>query len=89
MSDEPRLSWTQAICERCWFDTPGYGWPENELNNESATINLPHRVNTFEVEKETGVVQVEKCAFCGGATVCGIFVRVDPKTVSYPKPKED
>lgn len=31
----------------------------------------------------------EQCAFCGFPTWVGIFVRVDPRSVSYPRPDED
>jgi hypothetical protein len=56
------MSWTQAICERCW----GIAHPGME----------PTRL--IDPEFET-------CCFCGAHTDDGIYVRIDPRSVPYPR----
>jgi hypothetical protein len=33
--------------------------------------------------------RVERCSFCGASTTAGIFVRVDPRVVPYPREERE
>lgn len=58
----PKLSWTQPLCDECWAERqPG---------------RVAHRL----VEPEN-----EVCCWCGLATASGIYFRVDPATVYFPR----
>lgn len=110
--DGKHYTWTNPVCERCWFDTEGWGWPETG-GDESRQVRLPMRMvdpqlaelraaaanlmaswqgNLTEAVQRlreaynlTAEPEVEKCCKCGGATIAGIFVRVDPRTVAHPR----
>ena len=76
------LSWTQAQCEACWIDTEG----EWEDVGDDTSVLTGCRMPTVMIASER---QVEQCAWCGNPTIMGIYKRVDPTTVPYPKEKDE
>ena len=64
--NQPRIgeamTWTQPVCEDCWYSL----YPERE----------PTRLRQAEIET---------CCKCGIQTWSGIYIRIDPKTVPYPR----
>lgn len=57
------------------------GWTQPVCNNcwdEQNPDRDPYRIRTEYAEEEI-------CAFCGISTRSGIYTRVDPKTVPYPR----
>lgn len=77
------LSWTTPICERDWIDQRGTWTPDpDEPDKQRLTVELPHRMLAAHVE-------LEQCGFCGSPTIFGVYVRVDPTTIPYPRTKED
>jgi hypothetical protein len=49
--------------------------------------NNPDRRSDPDAEYTNGAIEV--CAWCGGKTISGIYVRVDPKTVPFPTMGQD
>lgn len=45
--------------------------------------NIRHPDKQVERERD-GHGPVERCCDCGWSTASGIYIRVDPKTVTYP-----
>ena len=68
------LSWTQPKCERCWIEANST-WESCDGHDLLIEVRMPVRIS---------VVEVEQCAFCGAATISGIYVRHDPADVPYP-----
>lgn len=78
MVAEKKLSWTQPICERCWIE-----WnSEWDDDDNLVGIRRPVRINAEATE-------VERCAWCGRPTIVGIYKRVDPISVPYPRGADD
>jgi len=76
--DKTRLSWTQPICEVDWIAQNSKWEPAPEIGPDAERlieIRMPVRV----VDSE-----IKTCAFCGNPTIFGVFIRADPKKVSYP-----
>jgi len=68
------VTWTQAVCENGWRDYS---------QREFGYVRTPSRVQVpFEEEEQR---EEERCCFCGNVTDSGIFIRIDPKTVPYPR----
>ena len=59
-------NWTHAVCEACWFRTPGLGLLDADH------VRRPVRVRPVEDD-------VRQCCLCQAPTVAGIFVRRDPR----------
>lgn len=66
------LSWNCPICEFCWIDQEAV----LDSNGLMTGIRRPAMV----VDPP-----VEMCAWCGNATIIGIYKRADPKSVKYPR----
>lgn len=69
--------WTQPICAARW-------------NQDYATSDRPGSLmstrGTVDPELDSfGTGWPERCCFCNKPTLCGIYVRIDPATVPYPK----
>jgi hypothetical protein len=75
----PPLSWTSAICESCWLSREPY---TVHLDSDSGDIQIrtPVRIRS-------DIISLQVCGYCGGPTIWGVFVRVDPATIPYPQPK--
>lgn len=56
------MSWTQPVCEQCWF-----------------------LVNITKEPVRMKEADPERCCKCGVETNSGIYIRVDPKTVPFPR----
>lgn len=67
-------TYNQPMCEACWIDQETI-----ELPNGDMTVRVPARV------ERGSDVKVEQCAWCGCATIVGIYVRADPATVRFPR----
>ena len=74
---ERRLSFTQAQCEACWIERNSE-WESRGIEDVLLSIRRP----VVLVSEES---RIEQCAFCGRPTIVGIYVRVDPATVAYPR----
>jgi hypothetical protein len=59
------VTWTQPVCNSCWFDREGERTPVRMREPE-----------------------LEFCCLCGQATHSGIYVRLNPMDVPYPKQEE-
>jgi hypothetical protein len=69
--EEPKIvSWSQPICDLCWMDR--YPPTLGGLQRE------PVRITGEERDRE-------QCADCGMPTTSGIYIRVNPMEVRYPK----
>ena len=69
-------NWTQPCCEACWINREGEWEALPDGQGEILTaLRKPVMV------KDT---EVERCAFCGGPTFIGIYVRANPDDVPYP-----
>jgi hypothetical protein len=64
------MSWTQPICAARW--------------NQDYGSQGKGRIIDVDLD-ENGSGDPEQCCYCGKTTVCGIFVRIDPSTVPYPR----
>lgn len=73
------LSWTQPQCEACWVEANAEWIGEGVLTSLRVPVML---------RPDPDEARVEQCAWCGCATFVGIYVRVDPTTVPYPRAKE-
>ena len=62
---------------------PHYSWNQ-PICEVCWTERNPGRIPVL-----NGNPDAEECSYCGRPTVAGIYVRDDPKTVAYPKLKED
>lgn len=69
------MSWTQPMCERDWI---------KQQSKWDGDVLLSIRIPVIVLDRG-----IEQCAWCGEPTVVGIFVRVDPSTVPYPREVED
>jgi hypothetical protein len=66
----PALTWTQPCCERCWID-------RHRVDLDGAT-EVPQPVHGLPPE-------LEACCFCGLLTIMGVYVRIDPTSVPFPR----
>lgn len=71
------MSWTQPSCGDCWIAE--HGTFENDA--------LVSYRNPVRVKNEGN--KIEQCCKCGRFTFEGIFIRIDPATVVYPKEYPD
>lgn len=72
-----RPSWTQPLCDPCWADDYGI------VNDDGDVVGLSRLpVRLVDPDPQT-------CCRCGRSTSGGIYVRVDPKTVSFPRVETD
>jgi len=69
------MNWSQPICERDWIAKHTV-----VQDDERVAIKRPVRL--------TDPV-VELCAFCGELTIFGVYIRVNPLDVPYPKSDAD
>lgn len=69
------MNWTQPLCEACWIDREST-WEGARL------LSMRKPVRLIETE-------IEQCCICGGPTIVGIFIRIDPRTVNYPTPDSE
>lgn len=74
---ERKLSWSQPQCEACWIHLNATEGPQGIEGVRRPTVLLMEHT------------QLEMCAWCGHPTIMGIYVRVDPSTVPYPRTEED
>lgn len=63
------MSWTQPICAARWNQT--YAVPGSRIVDVATDV--------------TGPGEVERCCHCGQETRCGIYIRVDPTSVPFPR----
>lgn len=78
IDDEPKLSWTQPQCERCWIDANG----EWDMANDAS--ETWQRLVGVRMPTKATEPPIERCSFCGAPTIVGIYVRADPASVPYP-----
>lgn len=65
----------QAICEADWIELRAV-WDGDKL----VSLQVPVRLRD---------PKIERCAWCGGPTILGAYVRVETATVPYPTIKEE
>lgn len=80
MKDTSRFSWTQPICERDWVAQRAT-WEQLPDGSEKL-VSVPVPVRVIDAN-------VERCSWCGEATIMGVFVRADPASVPFPALNED
>lgn len=69
------MNWNQPVCEQCWITEHAI----YALDTRGVVgVKLPTVVRGNDVE-------VEQCCRCGSPTIMGVYVRIDPRTVPYPK----
>jgi hypothetical protein len=67
------MTWTHACCEMCWLEREGT-WETIDPGVQVLTsVRRPSRVTE---------APIEKCCFCDGPTISGIYVREDPATLT-------
>ena len=71
------LSWTQPICERDWLARRSVVQSDGSVHVDRPT----------QLRRE--FIEVERCSFCGGPTIFGVFVREDPAKVPFPATKDE
>ena len=77
-----KLSWKVPCCETCWFEIRGE-WTTERIGGRQVErlVNVPMPTRASEPV-------LEKCGYCGGPTIFGVYRRQDPSTVPYPKKEE-
>ena len=63
--------WNQPVCEGCWIRKH-----TKVVAGQRDLTRVPVRVSD---------APVERCCYCGGMTFVGIYVRIDPETVPFPR----
>ena len=83
-------SWNQPICGRCWITLRGVWEPVDEHEPTGSNVRFTRLVSVEQPVRMVGEwTEIERCSWCGQATIFGVFVRADPKSVPYPAEKED
>lgn len=68
-------NWNQPVCESCWIERNSE-WEETKSGDQMlVAIRQPVMVTDR---------RLEQCCHCGGPTIVGIYVRIDPDDVNYP-----
>jgi hypothetical protein len=80
--DGKNYGFTQPVCTDCWLAENTVRLPETG----EAMFKAPTVLKMDEMEWPD---RLEMCCKCGRCTTSGIFIRVDPSTVLYPKVKDD
>lgn len=71
------MGWTQPLCTACWLDLMGE-WDGDTLVSLRTPVVVKH-------DDEPWEGRLVRCCTCGRATTSGIFTRLDPDTVAYPR----
>lgn len=71
-----RLTWNQPVCEACWIANEG-DWETCAEGVRLTAVRVPVIVPAER--------SLEQCCFCGAPTIAGIFQRIDPATVRFPR----
>lgn len=74
-------SFTQPLCTADWLEREGE-WDDNRL----VDFRVPVVVRDPDAEWQD---QLNRCCICGRPTTSGIFTRIDPTTVPYPRDDDD
>ena len=82
-----KLSWTHPCCEACWIQREGTWEPVKggQTVGQEYLVGVRQAVYFRDPDNPT----VEECCYCGAPTIVGIFVREDPKEVSFPATEEE
>ena len=65
------MNWTQPICAARW-------------NQDYGSTRDPQRLVDIATD-ETGGGDLERCCYCNKPTCSGLYVRLDPETVPWPR----
>jgi hypothetical protein len=74
------VGWTHRACEKCYIDQ----------QREEGYVKVPTLVSQAEVDNQANLLQqLGRCCLCGGITVIGLYMRIDPATLSCTHEKGD
>jgi hypothetical protein len=73
-------NWNQPKCEACWIKD---NCEVAVVEGEDVIVSIRMPVLLTHEHRD-----IKQCAWCGGPTLIGLFVRADPLSVPYPAPDE-